>query len=131
MCLFDYLSRQSHEPTIVAIVHWDRLKTLFDQAHALPPERRAAFLDQVCRDDAALREQLASLLAAQGQAADYFENFAAAVLPAPLKHRMNRQPENRQDPLPDLPLLARRGRSAFPSWFAENVTALPLGGESV
>jgi len=105
----DRSSTQSHahEPTIIAIVHWDDLKALFDQARALPPERRAAFLDHVCRDDAALREQLTSMLAAHGQASDYFENFAAAVLPAPLKHRMNRQPENREAPAPD-PLIGQR-----------------------
>ena len=70
--------------------HRDELKALFDQAHPLPPEQRVAFLDEACRDDAALREELASLLEAYDQAPDYFESLAVAVLPEPLKKRMEK-----------------------------------------
>jgi serine/threonine protein kinase len=40
----------------------DRLEVLFDQAVALPVEAREAFLDTACRNDAALRAELESLL---------------------------------------------------------------------
>jgi serine/threonine protein kinase len=40
----------------------DSLEVLFDQAVALPPEAREVFLDSACRDDAALRAELESLL---------------------------------------------------------------------
>ena len=55
----------------------DELKALFDQAYSLPPEQQTAFLYEACRDDAALREKLASLLKAYGQAPDYFESPSA------------------------------------------------------
>jgi WD40 repeat protein len=41
----------------------DRVQDLFDQAVALPPERRPAFLETVCAGDPALRAEVESLLA--------------------------------------------------------------------
>src|SRR5262245_62086732 len=41
----------------------DRVQNLFDQAVALPPERREAFLEGACAGDPALRAEVESLLA--------------------------------------------------------------------
>ena len=41
----------------------DRVEELFDQAVALPPERRAAFLEAACADDPTLRAEVEGLLA--------------------------------------------------------------------
>src|SRR5262249_16544289 len=41
----------------------DRTQSLFDQAVALPPERRGAFLEAACANDPALRAEVESLLA--------------------------------------------------------------------
>jgi eukaryotic-like serine/threonine-protein kinase len=48
----------------VNIEHWQRLKELLQQALELPPDRRAAFLDDACAADAAMRIELESLLLA-------------------------------------------------------------------
>jgi serine/threonine protein kinase len=42
--------------------HWERIENIFLEAADLPPEEQAAFLDQVCREDAALRREVQSLL---------------------------------------------------------------------
>jgi hypothetical protein len=41
------------------------LSTLLDQALSLPLEARAAFLDEECKNDQPLREEVGSLLVAQ------------------------------------------------------------------
>src|SRR5271157_3336460 len=41
----------------------DRIQSVFDQAVALPPEQRAAFLDAACANDPSLRAEVESLLA--------------------------------------------------------------------
>ena len=52
--------------------HVDQLMDLFERALAEPPAQRAEFLDQACRDDPALRQELSSLLEAHESASDYF-----------------------------------------------------------
>ena len=42
---------------------WQRIEEVFEQALALEAAARAGFLDQVCGDDAELREEVASLIA--------------------------------------------------------------------
>jgi serine/threonine protein kinase len=59
--------------------HWDELELLFEQAQALPPEERTAFLDAACRGDAALRDELDSLLRFSDNATHYFEALAGTV----------------------------------------------------
>jgi serine/threonine protein kinase/Tfp pilus assembly protein PilF len=49
----------------------ERVLDLFEQASALPQDRRAAFLDGACGDDATMREEVKSLLAAQDSAGDF------------------------------------------------------------
>ena len=55
---------------------WDHLKELFDEAVNLSADQRAAYLDKVCGDDAALRAELQRLLDADEQA-NSFMNMPA------------------------------------------------------
>lgn len=50
---------------------WLRIEDLYNQACALGEEERAAFLRQVCADDAGLRQEIESLLAS-GEEAEHF-----------------------------------------------------------
>ena len=43
---------------------WTRVKAVFSEAMDLPPAERPAFVDHICGSDVALREEVASLLAA-------------------------------------------------------------------
>ncbi|HEY7475107.1 MAG TPA: serine/threonine-protein kinase [Vicinamibacterales bacterium] len=52
---------------------WRRVNDLFHRALEKAPERRAAFLDESCGGDEALRQEVASLLDAHGRAADFIE----------------------------------------------------------
>jgi serine/threonine protein kinase len=67
---------------------WQRLQELFDAASALAPGERPAYLDRCCSDDAALREELESLLRADGGDSafllDPVGGVAAAIVDAPL-----------------------------------------------
>jgi eukaryotic-like serine/threonine-protein kinase len=56
-----------------------REESLFDAALALPAEERAAYLDRVCGQDAALRQRVADLLAAHGQSDGFLESQPAAA----------------------------------------------------
>ncbi len=46
---------------------WQRVEDLFHRAVALPPEARAAFLDQVCEADLSLRREVESLVAHESE----------------------------------------------------------------
>ncbi len=59
----------------------EKLKALLEQAMALPPEQRAAFLDEACAGDTALRDELDSLLDHAEEAFAFFDSLAGAVLP--------------------------------------------------
>jgi serine/threonine-protein kinase len=59
-----------------------RLENLFALIVEMKPEERAAFLDAECADDAALRAEIESLLAADEQADDFVEKLAQAALAA-------------------------------------------------
>ncbi|MEJ7760795.1 MAG: protein kinase [Gemmatimonadaceae bacterium] len=58
----------------------ERLITLFDQALPVPQSRRAEFLESACAGDAALRQELDSLLAAHDSAGGYFEDLGARIV---------------------------------------------------
>lgn len=45
---------------------WDRIAQIYQTAAALPHEARAAYLDEACRADAALRHDVDSLFAQAG-----------------------------------------------------------------
>ncbi|HEV7860888.1 MAG TPA: serine/threonine-protein kinase [Pyrinomonadaceae bacterium] len=67
---------------------WRQLKELFRVAIELEPSQRAAYLDQSCADDAALRAEIASLLASHDDAANFIEtpaftNTVKAITEAP------------------------------------------------
>ncbi len=56
-----------------------RLESLFALVVEMKPEDRAAFLDAKCADDAALRAEIESLLAADEQADNFVEKLAQAA----------------------------------------------------
>ncbi|MHC4945135.1 MAG: tetratricopeptide repeat protein [Planctomycetota bacterium] len=62
---------------------WMRVKTLFNEAIKLPDGERAAFLDEVCKDDQALRARLEALLDADSDAETFLEQPALASKPPP------------------------------------------------
>src|SRR3954470_25034740 len=51
----------------------DRLESLFAAAIQKPPADRAAYLDQACADDRALRERVEAMLRAQAAAGSFLE----------------------------------------------------------
>src|SRR5579863_6355377 len=55
----------------------ERELTVFGDARRLPPEQRAAFLDQACAGDTALRQRLEELLRAGDEAGGFLEKPAA------------------------------------------------------
>jgi eukaryotic-like serine/threonine-protein kinase len=59
----------------VTVLSWGQVKELLHQAIALGPESRAKFLDEVCASDAALREELESLLSVgDGMSAEFLQS---------------------------------------------------------
>jgi serine/threonine-protein kinase len=69
---------------------WKLLEPLLDDALELEPERRSAFLDDACREDAELRAELDNLLAACDKG-DTILGDPAAVAYAPLLSEMTRE----------------------------------------
>jgi eukaryotic-like serine/threonine-protein kinase len=59
---------------------WPRVKDIFHSALGLAPEDRGAFVGEACRDDAALRHEVESLLAAHADAEGFAETPALAAL---------------------------------------------------
>ncbi len=52
---------------------WQQVDKLLEQALEQEPDRRAAFLDEACNGDAALRQEVESLLSAHGKAEGFTE----------------------------------------------------------
>lgn len=61
---------------------WERVKQLFQAALNQPPEKRAGFLREHCKDDRALLHEVESLLEAHAQAGDFVERPVIDVLVA-------------------------------------------------
>jgi eukaryotic-like serine/threonine-protein kinase len=59
---------------------WARVKDIFDAALARAPHERGPFLQETCREDAALRHEVESLLAAHADAEGFAETPAIAAL---------------------------------------------------
>ena len=59
---------------------WRRINDLFHRALEQPADRRAAFLDESCGGDEALRDEVASLLASHERAADFIEAPAQTMI---------------------------------------------------
>ena len=55
---------------------WKHLRGLLEEALARPPAERPAYVDEVCRGDAALRHDLESLIAAHDEAGSFIERPA-------------------------------------------------------
>jgi WD40 repeat protein/serine/threonine protein kinase len=56
---------------------------VFSAARRLPPDQRAAYLDQACRGDDALRQRIEGLLRASEEAGPFLEKLAPGVEPPP------------------------------------------------
>ena len=52
---------------------WERVGKLYQTALALPPSEREIFLDDACADDTAMRREVESLLAAEGEAGGFLK----------------------------------------------------------
>jgi len=52
---------------------WQQVDKLLEQALEQEPARRSAFLDEACQGDAALRQEVESLLSAHGKAGHFIE----------------------------------------------------------
>ncbi len=59
---------------------WEEVERLFDQAVALPPLERAAFLDEACGNDDALRSEVEALLAADEGADAFVDDMGEQVV---------------------------------------------------
>src|SRR5262249_53883849 len=55
---------------------WRQIKAVFQVAAELEPGRRAAYLDQACAGEPALRREVEALLSASGDAEDFIEKPA-------------------------------------------------------
>ena len=53
---------------------WQQIRKIFDAALALPIEERPRFLDSACQADAALRQEVESLLESDGAAGDFLQS---------------------------------------------------------
>jgi serine/threonine protein kinase len=62
---------------------FERAEPIFEAALQLPPERRAAYLDQACGVDAGLRQQVEALLQAHEQAEHFMADTTAPPPPGP------------------------------------------------
>ena len=61
----------------MAADRWERVFALFDAALARPEADRATFLSSECGDDAGLRQEVESLLAAHGDAQGFLSGRSA------------------------------------------------------
>ena len=59
---------------------WSRVKAIFDATLQQPPEARTTFVEEACRDDSGLRDDVQSLLAAHETAGSFAERPAMTVL---------------------------------------------------
>ncbi len=59
---------------------WPRVKDIFHSALARPPQERGEFVREACQEDAALRKDVESLLAAHAEAEGFAETPAIAAL---------------------------------------------------
>src|SRR5205085_620340 len=59
---------------------WQQVEQLYHAALELEPDRRVAFLDEVCATDAALRREVEDLLRCDGETWSFIEDKAVNVL---------------------------------------------------
>ena len=58
---------------------WQQIEQLYHEALEREADRRAAFLDEACADDATLRREVEALLAANDQAGGFLDEHALTV----------------------------------------------------
>ena len=58
---------------------WKKVDALLDQALAQPPDQREAFVVEASKDNTELRDEVLSLLKAQGEAVNFMERSAMRV----------------------------------------------------
>jgi serine/threonine protein kinase len=63
---------------------WGRVEALFDEAAALEPGERAAFLSRACGDDLEIRAEVESLLVADARAGRFLGRPALSAGPPPM-----------------------------------------------
>ncbi len=88
---------------------WQEVDRLLQAALQQPPVRRAAFLRQACRDDAALEAEVRSLLAAQEEAGSFLDNGAMEAAAHALASKQ-KSDADRADALRGLPVWIGRYR---------------------
>src|SRR5262245_50337583 len=71
---------------------WRRISALFDEASELPPERRAAFLDETCAGDDELRNRVMQLLEAAERSAGPLDRPAMAHAGSLLRQLAQEEP---------------------------------------
>ncbi len=59
--------------------NWDKLARIYEQAAALPPGERAAFMDQACAGDPDMRRDVEDLLDHEDKGNRFFEHLGQAV----------------------------------------------------
>ena len=62
---------------------WTRIKSLFEEAAALAPDERGAFLDAACGADAELRQSVEAMLAQDAESDDVLDSLAGSPEPPP------------------------------------------------
>ena len=72
---------------------WHRVKEILEAALARPPAERAGCVETMCGDDASLRQEVESLLAATEQAGDFIERPALQSLSATAAFSNGRIPD--------------------------------------
>ncbi len=75
---------------------WKHIEDVLDEALDLPPEARAAYLDQACPDPV-LRARVEQLLAADAQAGAFLDEPAHAYA-SPLLDALDETHENETEP---------------------------------
>ncbi|MDJ0835556.1 MAG: serine/threonine-protein kinase [Acidobacteriota bacterium] len=68
---------------LLSDTNWQQVKTILDKALTLPTGRRAEYLDEICGADAALRQEVDSLLAADQSEVDFMEEPLVEGPPKP------------------------------------------------
>jgi hypothetical protein len=85
---------EKHFPAVYTMTpeRYQRICQLFDEALELAPEQRAAFLDETCGDDVALRAEVEKLLAGMETTADYLSRPAMDVAAEMLAQQQQQPP---------------------------------------
>src|SRR6185436_1570588 len=60
--------------------NWERVRHVFEAALLQPAEQRASFVAHSCRDEPAIHDQVAALLASHDRASGFLETPAAVLL---------------------------------------------------